>query len=267
MRFIVAFLLAFTLATDVLATPSGYKVSASSVIFSNSTKAKRYYGKSIHRRVRVASTTKVMTALLVLERLPLNKVVRVSRKATLPQPSKIYVKAGERYTVKNLLYALILESANDAAVVLAEAVSGSEEKFAQEMNARARKLGAKHTKFINASGLPQGKRSQYSTAYDMYLIFRQAIKNPFFRQAIKLKSKTIYSRTGRKIKLSSHNKLLFKNWRQAIYGKTGWTRRAKQCFLGYIMKGDEVCIIAIFGASRRWDDIRHIISRYGGIAL
>ena len=249
------------------AFPSGYHVSAASAMFSNSTKVKRYYGKHVHRRIRPASTVKVMTALLVLENLPLNKVVTVSRKGTLPEPSKIYAREGEHYRVRDLLYALLIESANDAAVILAEAVAGSEEDFVRMMNRRARQLGAWRTKFINANGLPIGRRGPYSTAYDMYLIFREAFKHSFFRHAIRMKSRTIRSLAGRRIRLDSHNQILFKGWKRNVYGKTGWTIRAKQCFLGYIMKGNDLCIISLYGATHRWQDIRYIISRYGGISL
>lgn len=245
----------------------GHKVTCKTVIFSDSTKVKRLYGKGVHNRILPASTTKVMTALLVLEKLPLNKYVTVRKTATYAQPTKIFVKPGERYKVKDLLYAILIKSANDASIVLAEAVAGSEKKFVKMMNARAKKLGAKHTKFANSNGLPTKRQLQYSTAYDMYLIFRQALKHRFFRDVIKIKYKTIYSKSGRKIPLKSHNKILFKGWKRNIFGKTGYTRAAKACFVGTLQKGGSTLIIAVFGCSQRWDDIKHIVSRYGGISL
>ena len=248
-----------------------YVVSAKSAIFSDSTKVKRLYGKNVHSKVLPASTTKVMTALLVLEKLSLDQTVTVSSRATQTQPSKIYLKPGEKFKVSDLLYATLLSSANDASVVLAEAVAGSEWNFVQMMNARARQLGATHTKFSNSHGLPSKKVRQYTTAYDMYLIFREALKHDFFRKAIKFKYKVIYSRvnggTGRKIALKSHNKILFKNWAKNIYGKTGYTRGAQSCFVGTLNKGESTLIIVVFGCSRRWDDIKHIVSTYGGIVL
>lgn len=244
----------------------GYAVSAKGAIFSNSTKVVRYYGKNVHSKVIPASTTKVMTALLVLEKLSLDDTVTASKKASLAQPSKIYVRPGERFKVRDLLYAILLKSANDAAIVLAEAVAGSEWKFVQMMNKRARKLGCRKTRFMNSNGLPT-KKSQYTTPYDMYLIFREAVKHPFFKSVIKKKYKTITSLSGRKIKLKSHNKILFFSWRRKLYGKTGYTRAARACFVGYLMKGNDVCIIAVFGCTRRWEDIKHIVSRYGGIGL
>ena len=243
-----------------------YRVSAEAAIFSNSTEVIRYYGKNVHSRVLPASTVKVMTALIVLERLPLNKVVTTSAHATYPQPSKIYAKAGEKFRVKDLLYALLLKSANDASVILAEAVAGSEGKFVNLMNKKARELGAKHTRFANAHGLPS-KAKQYTTPYDMYLIFRAALKYDFFRELVGTKYRTIYSLQGRKIPLKSHNKILFMDWKRKLHGKTGYTRAAKACFVGYLKKGQSICIIAVFGCTQRWTDIKYIVERYGGIDL
>jgi D-alanyl-D-alanine carboxypeptidase len=246
----------------------GYRgVSCRSVIFSDSTKVKRLYGKGVHDKVLPASTAKVMTALLVLEKLSLNEYVRVGKNAIYVQPTKINLKEGERYQVKDLLYAVLLKSANDAAVVLAEAVAGSEQEFVGMMNKRAGELGARRTKFANAHGLPSRKRVQYTTAYDMYMIFRGALRHTFFRSAIQLKYKTIRSKSGREIALKSHNKILFSDWKQKIYGKTGYTRAAGACFVGTLNAKGSTLIIGVFGCSNRWRDIKRIVSRYGGVAL
>jgi D-alanyl-D-alanine carboxypeptidase (penicillin-binding protein 5/6) len=213
-----------------------------------------------------ASTTKVMTAILVMEKLKLDKYVTVSANAVGAQPSKIYVKKGERYKVSDLLYAILLKSANDASIVLAEAVAGSESAFVNMMNKKAKAIGAKHTKFANSNGLPS-QSTQYTTAYDMYLIFRHALKYPFFRDVIKKKYATIRSSTGRKISLKSHNTILFNNWKRKLYGKTGYTRKAQACFVGTMEDKGRTLIIGVFGCTRRWDDIRKIVRKYGGISL
>lgn len=247
-----------------------YKVSAKSAIFSNSTRAIRYYGKNVHRRVLPASTTKIMTALLVLERLPLDRVVTFSKKATLPQPSKIFAKQGQQFTVKDLLYAIMLKSANDASVALAEAVAGSEKNFVRKMNQRAKALGAVDTQFANPHGLPSPKGTQYTSAYDMYLIFRAAIKHSFFKELVQTKRQQINSLGGTRYWLKSHNKILFfKEWTRKLYGKTGYTRAAGPCFVGYLERGKskDMCILAVLGANRRWDDIRYIVKKYGGIKI
>lgn len=267
--FVVCVLTAFVLSPPVWAAKKKakkYTPTAKSAILSNSTKGQRLYSKNANTRVAPASTTKVMTALLAMEHLPLDKVVTASQNATLVQPSEINIVAGERYRVCDLLYASLMQSANDASVVLAEAVSGSEEKFVKLMNQRAWRLGAFGTKFANAHGLPT-KESQYTTAYDMYLIFKEALKYPFFREALPHRYKTIYSQEGRKIFLKSHNKLLWKDWKKKIYGKTGYTKKAQSCFVGYFKKGKDTFIVAVFGCTKRWSDIKYILNRYGAVGL
>lgn len=264
---ILLFLIVFIIILSYSDVDAGKNISCKSVIFSDSTKVKRLYGKSVHKRVLPASTTKVMTALIVLEKLSLNQYITVSKRATGAQPTKLYLKPGEQYKVRDLLYAILLKSANDASIVLAEAVAGSEWNFVQMMNQKAKEIGAKHTKFANSNGLPSRKVSQYTTAYDMYLIFRRALRNSFFKNAIKKKYKTIKSKAGRAIKLKSHNKILFKGWKRNIYGKTGYTKAAGACFVGTIDKGKSTLIMGFFGCSDRWDEIKHIVSKYGGISL
>ncbi|MDD3374104.1 MAG: serine hydrolase [Candidatus Omnitrophica bacterium] len=271
-KFHVSFILFFVLFLGVSEKSEAakkYRVSANSAIFSNSTKVKRLYGKSVHKKVLPASTVKVMTALLVLEKLPLSRMVKISKNATYPEPSKIYAKPGDRYKASDLLFAILLSSANDGSVALAEAVAGTEKDFVVMMNKRAKQLGCRHTKFANSNGLPTKSGTQYTTAYDMYLIFRAALKHSFFRKAITYKHKTIYSENGRKTILKSHNKILFFDWKQKLFGKTGYTRKAKSCFVGYTKQGNDDLIIAIFGckSGRRWNDIKHIVSYYGGISL
>lgn len=266
--FLAFLLLPFYASAAKKTKSSKVVITAKAAIFSDSTAKKRIYGKDVYRRVLPASTLKVMTALLAMEKLSLDKVVTVSRYATTPQPSKIGVKTGEKYKVRNLLYAVLLKSANDASIVLAEAVAGSEDNFVAMMNKRARQLGCKNTKFANSHGLPDDD-AQYTTAYDMYLIFREALKYPFFRQALQCRYKTIYSEAGRKIGLTSHNDILFSKWKQKIYGKTGYTRSAKSCFIGYFQKGGHDFIVAVFGCQSRcrWKEIKYIVSTYGGVNL
>ncbi|MFA5260687.1 MAG: hypothetical protein WC450_05610, partial [Candidatus Omnitrophota bacterium] len=108
---------------------------------------------------------------------------------------------------------------------------------------------------------------QYTTPYDMYLIFRAALKQDFFRQLVGTKYHTIYSLQGRKIPLKSHNKILFMDWKKKLRGKTGYTKAAKACFVGYLQKGQSICFIAVFGCTRRGTDIKYIVEHYGGIDL
>jgi D-alanyl-D-alanine carboxypeptidase (penicillin-binding protein 5/6) len=196
----------------------------------------------------------------------LDKYVTVSAHATQVPQTKLGLRAGETFQVRDLLYGLILKSANDAAVALAEAVGGSEAGFVNMMNARARQLGALHSHFANPHGLPS-VGPQYTTAADMSLIFVQALKNDFFRQALTYKFLVIQSREGQRFFLKSHNRALFLHWRQHVFGKTGYTIEAQSCFVGYIPRGNGMLIIAVYGCRRRWSDMRYIIERYGHINL
>ncbi len=239
--------------------------SAKSALVWNVTENKVYFEKNSQMRVYPASTTKVMTALLALEKLSLDDYVVVSRRATRVPQTSLGFREGEQYKVSDLIYACLLKSANDAAGVLAEAVAGSQEKFVEMMNQRAKEAGATNTRFSNAHGLPGG--TQYTTAKDMAFIFKEALKKPFFKQAISYRYRIIYSKTGRRHFLKTHNKALFLNWKKDIYGKTGYTIKAQSCFVGYIKKGNDVYIVDVFGCRKRWDDIKWMIEKFVKIDL
>ena len=241
-----------------------YHLTANTALLWDPANNQRYFDLGADRDVFPASTTKVLTALLVLENLPLDKYVTVSPHATQVPQTKLGLRAGESFRVRDLLYGLILKSANDAAVTLAEAVAGSEGKFVEMMNARARQIGAMHSHFANPHGLPS-QGAQFTTASDMALIFTKALKNDFFRQAITFKYLVIYSREGHRFFLKSHNRSLFLNWKQHVFGKTGYTIEAQSCFVGYIPRGNNILIIAVYGCRRRWTDMKYIIERYGHI--
>ena len=243
-----------------------YVVSAKAALFMDFDSKNKIYAKDVTRKILPASTTKVLTAILVLERMNLDAYVTISPKAAGMLPSKIYFQVGDKYRVRDLLYAALLNSANDASVALAEAVAGSEEKFVQMMNRRAVQIGARTTLFANSHGLPADD-PQFSTAYDMALIFREAMKKPFFREAIKAKHKKIVSQEGKVTLLRSHNKCLFKDWKQGVYGKTGYTQAARACFVGYVERDKKMFIVAVFGCSKRWDDIKYIVEHYGKVDL
>jgi len=237
-----------------------YHITANTALLWDPANNQRYYDLGADREVFPASTTKILTALLVLENLPLDKYVTVSQHATQVPQTKLGLRAGETFRVRDLLYGLILKSANDAAV------AGSEEKFVDMMNARARQLGAMHTHFANPHGLPS-QGAQFTTASDMALIFSQVLKNDFFRQAITFKYLVVYSKEGHRFFLKSHNRSLFLNWKQHVFGKTGYTIEAQSCFVGYIPRGNGILIIAVYGCRKRWTDMKFIIEHYGRITL
>lgn len=140
------------------------------------------YEKNARQEMYPASTTKILTALLALEHLELEQVITVPEDQGPADGSAMYLLPGEQFTVRNLLDGLMVKSANDAAVLLARTISGSEEAFALEMNRRAAEIGATDTHFVNPNGLPDERH--VTTAYDMALIAREAMENPVFRELV-----------------------------------------------------------------------------------
>lgn len=239
-------------------------ITAGSAILLDVGTQKVIYAKNPHSRRSPASTTKVMTALVVLEKVPLNRIVRIPAWVQTIEPSKVYLRAGERYQVRDLLHAALISSANDASEVLAVSSAGSRAEFAKWMNAKARSIGCRDTRFTNASGLPLG--NQYSTVYDLALIMKEAQKNPFIVNSLSRKYHTIQSIEGRKIALKNHNRLLWRSERSVI-GKTGWTRKGRHCFVGRIQwKGREI-LISLLGSHRLWKDLKILLDYQFGLAF
>jgi serine-type D-Ala-D-Ala carboxypeptidase (penicillin-binding protein 5/6) len=201
-----------------------------------------------------ASTLKVGTALTAINSLKLTDQVPVSCHAAQAPPSKIKIQPGETYSVQDLLYALLLGSANDAARALAEKVSGSEERFACFMNSRLRQMGALRTNFETASGLPA--TGQYTTACDLALIFYKAIQNPTLAKIMNTKTYTLTD--GKQVR--NHNRFLFTT-DYAVGGKTGWTRSSQHTYVGLFQNGDKRLIVSLLGSPNKWPDIRLLIAK------
>ena len=219
------------------------------------------FSKNSNRRLPPASTTKLMTAILAVENEDLSKVVRISKNASRVAPSKAGFKERDRVTIEGLLYAALMESANDAAVALAEAIAGSEKRFVSLMNEKARSIGARDTRFINANGLPG--RGQYTTALDLSKILNYTLKIPKLREITGTPLAQITTESGRVFYLRSTDKLLWSD-EKVIGGKTGYTRTAGHCFVGAAQSETKTILVAILGSpSRRnlWTDTKILISR------
>ena len=228
-------------------------VTAQSAILVDVTANRVLYSKKRHRKLAPASTVKVLTGLIAIEQLGLNKKVKISRKASRTQPTKVWLPEGAKYSSGDLINAVLISSANDASVAVAEAVSGSEWRFAQIMNKRAKQLGARNSNFLNASGLPA--KGQYSTAYDLYRIMKGAIKNDHVYNIMRKKVKRIKGTKGKTIKLVNHNKLLFKKNYPLIVLKTGYTKSAKHCYVGKIYYKGRQYVFAFIKSRKPWTDI------------
>ena len=219
------------------------------------------FSKNSNRRLPPASTTKLMTAILAVESADLSKVVRISKNASLAAPSKAGFRERDRVTIEGLLYAALLESANDAAVALAEAVAGSERRFVPLMNEKARSIGARDTKFINANGLPG--RGQYTTALDLSKILAYALRFPKLREIVGTPIAKISTEGGKVFHLRSTDRLLWSD-EKVIGGKTGFTRNAGHCFVGAAQSETKTILVAILGSPSRknlWTDTEKLIAK------
>ena len=197
-------------------------------------------------RLAMASTTKIMTALVVIETADLNKIVEIPSIACGVEGTSVYLKEGEKLTVSELLYAMLLESGNDAAVALAVTVGGSMDAFVSMMNDKAKSLGLKNTNFVNPSGLPDD--NHYTTAYELALITSAALDNAVFCEIVATKKATVAGRT-----LINHNKLL-SMYEYAVGVKTGFTKKAGRCLVSAAKKNGITLICVTLNASDDWND-------------
>jgi len=220
----------------------------------NMTTQEVLYNQDIFKQLFPASTTKVLTAYIIIKDCDLNEIVTVSESATKQSKdsSTIGLKAGDRITVNDLLYGLMLHSGNDAAEALAEHHSGSIEAFAEIMTKEAHKIGATNSQFKNPSGLPD--KDHYTSVYDRYLIFNEALKQDKFVDIISCKKKTaVYtSKNGDRIEKTYTNHSRYKDGRvktptgfEIIGGKTGTTYDAGYCLVLYSKNpsGDDIISI------------------------
>ncbi len=219
------------------------------------------FSKNSNWRLPAASTTKLMTAIVAIENENLTSVVTISKKASRAARSKAGFKEGDQVTIEGLLYAALLGSANDAAVALAEAIAGSEQRFVPLMNEKALSIGAEDTKFINATGLPGP--GQYTTALDLSKILSYALRLSKLREIIGTPEAKITTEKGKVFYLSSTDKLLWSD-EKIIGGKTGYTRKAGHCFVCAAQGDTKTILVAILGSPSRknlWTETEKLVSR------
>ena len=217
------------------------------------------FEKEMHRRLPMASTTKVMTALLALERGELTDAVTCSKRAFGVPGTSIYLAEGETLTLEEMLLGLMLASGNDAAAAIAEHIGGSLPQFVQLMNERARELGAKNTHFANPHGLPDD--THVTTAYDLALIAREAMKNPLFRRLVSTKEATI-SWQGRDYGRKLHNKnRLLRDYPGATGIKTGFTSRAGRCLVFGAERDGMELVGVVLGCANWFNEAARLLDR------
>ncbi len=204
------------------------------------------YEKAADEPMLIASTTKIMTALVVIENCAMDEKVDVRCDHAAVEGSSMYLRPGEDYSVRDLLYGMMLASGNDAAAALAEHTAGSMEAFAELMNCKCRELGLENTHFVNSHGLDA--EGQYSTARDLALITAKAMENECFREIFATVSCSVNG-----VRYYNHNKLLT-SCPGCIGGKTGYTEKAGRILVSCVER-EGMCLICVtISDPRDWDD-------------
>ena len=243
--------LLLSLFTFFTSSEWAYKTSARAALLYCPDTSEILYSKNEDLRLPMASTTKIMTALIAIEEGDLDETVVINEAAVGIEGSSAYLKANETYTLRELLYALLLQSANDAAVAIALHISDSINQFVIKMNEKAVAIGAYNTSFKNPSGLDED--GHYTTALDLAKIAAEALKNEHFANIVTTKAKTIQSLEGTIRNFVNHNKLLYK-YDNCIGVKTGYTKKSGRCLVGAAEKDGIRLITVTLDAPDDWND-------------
>lgn len=207
------FCLPFTVSAD----------TAKSTIVMDLDSGRIFYEKNANQKRLIASITKIMTAIVAIEEGDLTEKITVGEEVLSMYGTNIYVEVGEKMKLRDLLYGLLLRSGNDASVVIAKAIAGSEEKFVNLMNKKAQEIGMKNTIFKNPHGLDE-ETENYSTAYDMALLSKYAYKNKTYRNIVSTDKYEVS--TGKKTYLWYNRNKLLTTYEYCTGGKNGYTPRA-----------------------------------------
>jgi D-alanyl-D-alanine carboxypeptidase (penicillin-binding protein 5/6) len=256
-------LLAFFLIVWVASPPSSFAevIASQAAVVMDASTGEILYGKNSSLLLPPASTAKLMTAIVVMEKANLTDIVTISQKASQAHPVKAGFRKGDKVTVEALLYAALVKSANDAAVALAEAAAGSEQCFVSLMNQKAASIGAVNTKFINATGLPGG--GQHITAIDLSIMMRVAMSHPKLREILATPAAEVSTEKGKAIFLRNTDKLLWSD-EEIIAGKTGYTNTARHCFVFAAERNKKTIIVSLLGSPSRknlWKEAKELTDK------
>ena len=246
--FILLFLLTTVIVFSAGESPS---LSARAAALYETSTQEFLYSKRGNERLPLASTTKIVTALVAIDSYPLDEEVSIVPEACGIEGSSLYLKPGETLSMRELLTALMLRSANDAAVAIAYAVAGGTEPFADMMNERVASLGLTDTHFTNPHGLDD--KEHYTTARDLSLIAAEAMKNDAFKEICSLKKDKIINSDGDVRLVVNHNKLL-RLYDGAIGVKTGFTKKSGRCLVGAAERDGIMLITVTLDAPDDWND-------------
>lgn len=216
------------------------------------------FEKNSRNIVPMASTTKIMTAIVALENSLPDEIVTVSKRASSVGGSTIGLKEGQKVTMQELIYGLMLQSGNDCAIAISEHIGGSVEKFIWMMNSKAFNIGAFNTNFVTPHGLDAD--GHFTTAYELALITRYAFSNEEFKKIVSSKEVVLDGANGIR-KFHNINKLLW-SYNGADGVKTGYTGKAGKCLVSSASRNGKRIICVVLNSSQRWDDSKKLLE-YG----
>ncbi|WP_209020057.1 D-alanyl-D-alanine carboxypeptidase family protein [Jeotgalibacillus proteolyticus] len=234
---------------NAFAAPS---TSADQAILMEAESGRILYENNSHQEQKIASITKIMTAHLAIQHGDLDELVKISPDASVTEGSSLYLKAGQKVSLLDLVYGLLLRSGNDSAVAIAEHVSGSVDDFAKLMNKEAKRIGMKNTHFTNPHGLDLDNE-HYSSAFDMALLTQEAIKDKTFAEIFGTTSHRATSLAPSPTWSNKH-RLVTGMYPHATGGKTGFTRLAGRTLVTTAKRDDMSLIVVTIRASSDWND-------------
>lgn len=262
MKRIVSFVLCiiFAFSFKTVAFADSINISAKAAILINAHTGEVLFEKNSTSRLSMASTTKIMTSLILTEQKDLSRVITVTDQMVRVEGSSMGLMPGDKVSLEALLYGMLLASGNDAANTTAYALGKSISGFAKIMNHKAKQLGMNNTNFVTPSGLDDDEH--YSTAYDMAILTAEALKNKAFKAACSTKSRRVYLCDGEKqLTLTNHNKLLG-TYEGLVGVKTGFTKKSGRCLVTAAERNG-VCLVAVtLSAPDDWNDHRALLD-YG----
>ena len=261
-------------ATPGVTAYSTPEVTAKAAFFIEISTGEVLYSKNVHEKLPIASLVKVMTAVVALEHRSLDEKLLVSQRATEMEPDEMILLPGEKLTMKELLYGIFLVSANDAAEVLAESTAGSRDDFTSQsegsedrrsrfiklMNDKAKQIGMKNTRFVNSTGLDEDSENSYSTAYDMVILSRYAIKH--FPVLVEIsKTEHIYiERTAEHQDYDMYSGINLLTTYPGVVGfKTGYTPEAGLTLITLVRKNGHEVLGVLLGSENRREEARELL--------
>lgn len=256
--FALIFVIIIIFSTALPKEQPAYAYGTDSYVVMEASSRKVLKGYNENVSLPMASTTKIMTALIIIENCKMDEKVTIPAQAVGIEGSSIYLKAGEVLTVEELLYGLMLRSGNDASVALAVYLAGSVENFAEIMNIRAQDMGLSGTHFVNPNGLHD--ELHYTTAYELGLITCQAMKYPEFRKIVSTKFVAVSDGEGKRF-FKNKNKML-DMYDGATGVKTGYTKKAGRCLVASAQRDSVTMISVVLNRGAMWEDCGELLD-YG----